>query len=202
MASSVETAFPSPDCSLDGQTSAFLARVYLAAAFPPLLIISVGLCTALVNTIAFACNNRTVPAATKRLLKGSYASCVILLLMSHTFLTRKVFELIQCRVMGLRGGKGQTYLVQDADIACGESTHILLTTLIAVPMFVLYVLGIPTFCLYQLWRRKASGAVHSLSLHMHAHTRTHKHRERTCMLTYDVTLLQKRYSVGRTPPRS
>ena len=53
--------------------------------------------------------------------------------------------------MGLDGaGQPEMYLTMDSSIACYGDRHLVWVLAVGLPMLLLYVFGIPAFCLYQL----------------------------------------------------
>lgn len=78
-------------------------------------------------------------------------SIIILLFYFHLDITATTFSLFRCQQVGLNG---QEYLLQDMTQQCWGRLHYRMVFGVAIPMLILYVIGIPAGGSYLLFRDK------------------------------------------------
>jgi len=75
---------------------------------------------------------------------------VVILMTLHPTLVKQVLTFFSCSSPIL----GKRYLLADIDIVCGSSEHIAMVSFIGIPIFVIYILGIPMAVgMYLVWYR-------------------------------------------------
>jgi hypothetical protein len=79
----------------------------------------------------------------------------VVLFLIHPNITRQFFTMLSCKQLGGDEDPNANFLLGDMTQLCYSSQHVLFITAVALPMFVLWVFGIPCFAFVLLYRNRA-----------------------------------------------
>jgi len=74
---------------------------------------------------------------------------IITIFMIHPSIVQMTFALLNCKKLGALDD--DHYLMQDMTVKCWATSHLIFVLLVAVPMLIFYVFGMPLFVLYRLY---------------------------------------------------
>lgn len=77
---------------------------------------------------------------------------IITIFMIHPSIVQMTFAMFNCMELG--ANEDDWYLVEDMTVSCETSTHFMFQLLVAGPMILFYVLGLPLFVLWRLFRNR------------------------------------------------
>mmetsp|Transcript_4575 Transcript_4575/g.614 ORF Transcript_4575/g.614 Transcript_4575/m.614 type:complete len:147 (-) Transcript_4575:394-834(-) len=78
------------------------------------------------------------------------ATIVILLFLAHPNIVKFSFGIFSCEELD----SGEWWMVDDLNVKCWDDTHIFFCLAVALPSIVIWGIGIPTVCLFFLYRNK------------------------------------------------
>ena len=77
---------------------------------------------------------------------------IITIFMIHPSIVQMTFALFNCMELG--ANEDDWYLVEDMSVSCRTSTHTYFQMFVGGPMMLFYVIGMPLFVLWRLWRNR------------------------------------------------
>ena len=84
----------------------------------------------------------------KRLFANSFAGAMMLLMLAHTPVSRKVFQFFHCNDIG-----GRYFLRADYGIECGSMYYLAFSPIVLV-VLVVFTIGLPGMISFYLWKNK------------------------------------------------
>ena len=79
---------------------------------------------------------------------------IVTLLFAHPVVTKSAVKLVACRTVA-----GKNYLDADFNVSCDSNEYVLWVSAVAVPMFVLYTVGIPLVYAIAMYRHVRQGTL-------------------------------------------
>ena len=85
----------------------------------------------------------------------AFSVSTVFMFLVHPSIAERVWILFSCVEMGNEEGSPMMYMLEEPSIECWEATHMSILTVFAVPMLVVYVLGVPIIGVYTIVMHKA-----------------------------------------------
>jgi len=85
------------------------------------------------------------------LVQKSIATLVLIIFVLHPSLSKMMFSMFSCQEIK----PGEYWLASDLSLPCWSSDHIRYILIVSVPSIALWIFGLPTVCLFLLYRKRA-----------------------------------------------
>jgi len=77
---------------------------------------------------------------------------IITVFLVHPNIVQMTFALLNCKQLGAL--HDDYYLIEDMEVKCWNNVHLMFVLMVAIPMLIFYVFGMPLFVLYRLYKNK------------------------------------------------
>jgi hypothetical protein len=85
------------------------------------------------------------------LVQKSIATLVLIIFVIHPSLSKMMFSMFSCQKIM----PGEFWLASDLSLLCWSSSHVRYMLMVSVPSITVWIFGLPTVCLFLLYKKKA-----------------------------------------------